>query len=99
MPPSLSLHKNNAPPVYRAKYISKNWNKLGTSMISKSQEETEVSLRLEDRDLEAGVERMSWRTPCDLISRQDKLWNKHALSILLDFIPQPEHTILQGTVH
>ncbi len=32
---------------------------LGTSMISKSQEETEVSWRLEEWALEAGVERLS----------------------------------------
>jgi hypothetical protein len=32
----------------------------GTSMISKSQEETEVSGRLEEKTLEAGVERISW---------------------------------------
>jgi hypothetical protein len=31
--------------------------KLGTSMISKSQEETEVSGRLEERGLEAGMGR------------------------------------------
>ena len=31
----------------------------GTSMISKSQEETEVSLRLEEWALEAGVERLN----------------------------------------
>ena len=31
----------------------------GTSMISKSQEETEVSWRLEEWALEAGVERLS----------------------------------------
>ncbi len=39
--------------------------KLGTSMISKSQEETEVSVRLEEWGLEAGVGRISWRTACD----------------------------------
>jgi hypothetical protein len=32
---------------------------LGTSMISKSQEETEVSLHFEDRGLEAKVVRLS----------------------------------------
>jgi hypothetical protein len=37
----------------------------GTSMISKSQEETEVSWRLKDWGLEAGVEQSSWRTACD----------------------------------
>ncbi len=37
----------------------------GTSMISKSQEETEVSVRLEEWGLEAGVGRISWRTACD----------------------------------
>ncbi len=34
-------------------------DKSGTSMISKSQEETEVSWRLEEWALEAGVERLS----------------------------------------
>jgi len=33
-------------------------------MISKSQEETEVSWRLEEWALEAGVSRISWRTAC-----------------------------------
>ncbi len=37
----------------------------GTSMISKSQAETEVSVRLEEWGLEAGVGRISWRTACD----------------------------------
>ena len=34
-------------------------NNAGTSMISKSQEETEVCLRLEEWCLEAGVKRLS----------------------------------------
>jgi hypothetical protein len=32
---------------------------VGTSMISKSQEETEVSWRLEEKALEAGIRRLS----------------------------------------
>ena len=39
--------------------------KPGTSMISKSQEETEISWRLEEWALEAGEGRISWRTACD----------------------------------
>jgi hypothetical protein len=35
-----------------------NWGNLGTSMISKSQEETEVSERLEEKALEAEMRRL-----------------------------------------
>src|SRR5271165_2743385 len=35
------------------------WTKPGTSMISKSQEETEVSLHLQESSLEAGIPRLS----------------------------------------
>jgi hypothetical protein len=34
-------------------------------MISKSQEETEVSVHLEEMTLEAKAKRLSWRTACD----------------------------------
>ncbi len=40
-------------------------NNTGTSMISKSQEETEVSLHLEEWGLEAVVVGSSWRTASD----------------------------------
>jgi hypothetical protein len=35
------------------------WTNLGTSMISKSQEETEVSWHLEKKALEAGIRTLS----------------------------------------
>ena len=38
---------------------------MGTSMISKSQEETEVSVHLEEMALEAKTRRLSWRTASD----------------------------------